>query len=68
MSPDFFGQYGKISKVVINKRPPPPTATARHGAAALPSVGVYVTYVRKEDAARAIAAVDGSVMGGRMLR
>ncbi|KAH8555402.1 hypothetical protein BGW37DRAFT_434866 [Umbelopsis sp. PMI_123] len=68
MSQDFFGQYGKISKVVINKRPPPPSATARHGAAALPSVGVYVTYARKDDAARAIAAVDGSVMGGRMLR
>ncbi|KAI8580645.1 hypothetical protein K450DRAFT_236589 [Umbelopsis ramanniana AG] len=68
MSQDFFGQYGKISKIVINKRPPPPSATARHGAAALPSVGVYVTYCRKDDAARAIAAVDGSVMGGRMLR
>ncbi|KAI9287350.1 RING/Ubox like zinc-binding domain-containing protein, partial [Umbelopsis sp. AD052] len=68
MSQDFFGQYGKISKIVINKRPPPPAATARHGAAALPSVGVYVTYCRKDDAARAISAVDGSVMGGRMLR
>jgi RNA recognition motif-containing protein len=68
MSSDFFGQYGKISKVVINKRPPPPSVAARHGAAALPSVGVYVTYARKEDAARAIAAVDGSIMGGRILR
>ncbi|KAG2176241.1 hypothetical protein INT43_005475 [Umbelopsis isabellina] len=68
MSNDFFGQYGKISKIVINKRPPPPSVAARHGAAALPSVGVYVTYARKEDAARAITAVDGSIMGGRILR
>jgi hypothetical protein len=33
-----------------------------------PSAAVYVTYVRKEDAQKAIHAVDGSVMMGRILR
>jgi hypothetical protein len=33
-----------------------------------PSAAVYVTYVRKEDATKAIYAVDGSVMAGRILR
>lgn len=33
-----------------------------------PSAAVYVTYNRKEDAAKAIHGVDGSVMAGRILR
>lgn len=33
-----------------------------------PSAAVYVTYHRKEDAGKAIHAVDGSVMAGRILR
>lgn len=32
------------------------------------SVGVYITYVRKEDAAKAIAAIDGSIWDGKILR
>lgn len=55
----FFGQYGKIQKIVINKR------TNANGHLGL---GVYVTFARKEDAARCIAAVDGSVNDGRYLR
>ncbi|BFZ56220.1 transcriptional repressor proteinral negative regulator of transcription subunit 4 [Savitreella phatthalungensis] len=56
---DYFGQYGKINKIVVNKKTHP------NGQ---PTVGVYITYARKEDAARAIAAVDGSVNDGRVLR
>lgn len=33
-----------------------------------PSAAVYVTYQKKEDAAKAIHAVDGSIMAGRILR
>lgn len=33
-----------------------------------PSAAVYVTYVRKDDATKAINAVDGSIMAGRVLR
>lgn len=31
-------------------------------------MGVYVTFAKKEDAERCIAAVDGSENGGRILR
>ena len=51
-SNEYFGQYGKISKIVIVKR----TSTNRKS----PVIGLYVTYHRKEDAARCIGAVDGA--------
>ena len=56
---DYFGQYGKINKIVVNKKTHP------NGQ---PTVGVYITYARKEDAAKAIQAVDGSVNDARVLR
>lgn len=56
---EFFGQYGRIQKIVVNKRV--------NGNGNL-GVGVYVTFARKEDAARCIAAVDGSVNDGKCLR
>ncbi|KAG0200968.1 transcriptional repressor general negative regulator of transcription subunit 4 [Mortierella sp. GBA30] len=63
---EYFGQYGKISKVVINRRNAPmPVAGSAPG---VPSVGVYITYARKEDAAKAIAAIDGSIWDGKILR
>lgn len=55
----FFGQYGKIQKIVINRR------TNAHGN---PGIGVYVTFAKKEDAARCIAAVDGSLNDNKYLR
>ena len=55
----YFGQYGKIIKIVVSKAKD--TAHPQ-------SVGVYVTYERKEDAASCIAAVDGSKNGERTLR
>ncbi|KAL0080020.1 hypothetical protein F4703DRAFT_1740853 [Phycomyces blakesleeanus] len=67
-SHDFFGQFGKISKIVINKRPVVPTTSAGGSTSMQPSAAVYVTYQRKEDAAKAIHAVDGSIIVGRILR
>ncbi|RUS28169.1 hypothetical protein BC938DRAFT_482223, partial [Jimgerdemannia flammicorona] len=64
---DYFGQYGKIAKIVVNKRNPPPS-TVPGAPVSQPSVGVYITYDRKEDAAKAIAAVDGSLSEGKVLR
>ncbi|PVI05057.1 hypothetical protein DM02DRAFT_125708 [Periconia macrospinosa] len=58
--PDYFGQYGKIIKIVVSK--------ARENAQHQSSVGVYVTFARKEDAANCISAVDGSQNGDRQLR
>ncbi|KAI9818785.1 MAG: transcriptional repressor general negative regulator of transcription subunit 4 [Pycnora praestabilis] len=53
----YFGQYGKIVKIVVAK--------AKDGAQ---SMGVYVTFAREQDAASCIAAVDGSQNGDRTLR
>ncbi|KAK9462972.1 uncharacterized protein V1516DRAFT_620668 [Lipomyces oligophaga] len=55
----FFGQYGKIQKIVVNRR---------NGGLGNGGIGVYVTYYKKEDAARCIAAVDGSSNDGKLLR
>ncbi|KAL6307964.1 hypothetical protein BKA93DRAFT_726639 [Sparassis latifolia] len=55
-SNEYFGQYGKISKIIIVKRTPP-------GGRA-PVVGLYITYNRREDAARAISSVDGAQSPG----
>jgi hypothetical protein len=60
---EYFGQYGKILKIVINRKPPPGSNPNSHS-----HVGVYITYARKEDAAKAIEAVDGSVCDNRMVR
>ncbi|KAG2234316.1 hypothetical protein INT48_000766 [Thamnidium elegans] len=59
-SPDYFGQFGKISKIVINKRQIAPTSLANGATSMQPSAAVYVTYQRKEDAGKAIHAVDAS--------
>ncbi|MCJ1312275.1 transcriptional repressor general negative regulator of transcription subunit 4 [Agyrium rufum] len=56
----YFGQYGKIVKIVVSK--------AKENSNGQQSIGVYVTFARKEDAATCIAAVDGSQNGERTLR
>ena len=56
----YFGQYGKIAKIVVSK----PKDTVNNDK----SIGVYVTFERKEDAAKCIAAVDGSRNLDRPLR
>nr|POF04511.1 general negative regulator of transcription subunit 4 [Quercus suber] len=55
----YFGQYGKIIKIVVSKAKDP---SHPH------SVGVYVTYERKEDAQSCISAVNGAKNGERTLR
>lgn len=57
----YFGQYGKIIKIVVNKTKQ--TEAVQNG-----SLGVYVTFARNDDAARCIAAVNGSQNGERVLR
>ncbi|KAK5163881.1 transcriptional repressor general negative regulator of transcription subunit 4 [Saxophila tyrrhenica] len=56
---EYFGQYGKIIKIVVSK-----AKDISHPQ----SVGVYVTYERKEDAATCIAMVNGTQNGERTLR
>lgn len=53
--PEYFGQYGKIVKVVVSK------AKENH-------VGIYVTFESKDDARRCIESVDGSSNNENRLR
>ncbi len=52
---EFFGQFGKIIKIVVNKK----NFLATSSGSNPPSASAYVTFVRKDDAARAIEFVDG---------
>ena len=56
--PEYFGQYGKIGKIVIH----------RNHTAAHTSVSAYVTFVYKEDAKASIQSLDGFWMDGHVLR
>ena len=58
--PEFFGQYGNILKISISSR--------KGNDGNNQSLGVYVTFERKEDAGRCIQAVNGSQNGDRVLR
>ncbi|KAJ2360632.1 transcriptional repressor general negative regulator of transcription subunit 4, partial [Coemansia sp. RSA 2610] len=60
-SHDYFGQFGRINKIVVNRRQN--GSSSNH-----PTVGVYVTYASRDDATRAINAVDGSMLESRVLR
>jgi len=60
--PDYFGQYGKINKIVLNRNNPPAGDARRASASA------YVTFVHKEDTLACILALDGFYMDGRNIR
>lgn len=62
---DLFRQFGKVSKIVISKRH---GANAASTDEAHSTVGIYVTYNRKEDAAKAINGLDGTTKDGNELR
>lgn len=63
-SEKYFGQYGKILKIVINRKAP----SAHSSLALSQSIVVYVTFSRKEDASRCINELDGSLCDGKILR
>ncbi|RKO93798.1 RING/Ubox like zinc-binding domain-containing protein, partial [Blyttiomyces helicus] len=63
-SQDYFGQYGKISKVIVNRR----THTYTPVLTSLPNTGVYIVFAKKEDALRAIDAVDGTLCDFKTIR
>ncbi|KAJ2990505.1 hypothetical protein NUW58_g2915 [Xylaria curta] len=58
--PEFFGQYGTIQKISISNR--------KSSDGQQQSLGIYVTFEKKEDAAKCIAAVNGSQNGDRVLK
>lgn len=59
-SNEYFGQYGKIARLYLRDRSiissPSPGPSPDSPAT---STGIYIVYIRREDAARAIAALDG---------
>jgi hypothetical protein len=59
---DYFGKYGKILKIAVNRKQTQATTAQR------PSCSAYITYRREEDAADAIQNCNGQVMDGRILR
>ncbi|EED94268.1 predicted protein, partial [Thalassiosira pseudonana CCMP1335] len=59
--PEYFGQYGKIAKIVINRNHNP-------GDPRRASASAYVTFVHKEDTLACILALDGFYHDGRNIR
>ena len=57
----YFGQYGKIVKIVVNRH---------HGGgnSGKPSASAYVTFANEDGARSCIRAVDGCSLAGRTLR
>lgn len=56
--PEYFGQYGKISKIVVHRN-----HASTHG-----TVSAYVTFTYKEDAKAAIQALEGYWLDGHQIR
>ncbi|KAG5177256.1 RING/Ubox like zinc-binding domain-containing protein [Tribonema minus] len=61
--PEWFGQFGKINKVVANLNQGLPPGDARHG-----SASAYISFVHREDARACIHSVDGFVLEGRTVK
>ena len=60
--PEYFGQYGRIAKMVLNRT----HATA--GDPRRATASAYVTFVHKEDTLACILALDGFHIDGRNIR
>jgi CCR4-NOT transcription complex subunit 4 len=59
---DFFGQYGKIEKIVIN------TNNVHYGVRGGPSYSAYMTFANPRDSAIAILSVDQFMYNERLIR
>ena len=64
--PEYFGQYGRIGKIVIHKTHGGGGGNA--GGSAVTSVSAYVTFVHKEDAKASIQSLEGHWMDNHVLR
>ncbi|KAL7273066.1 transcriptional repressor general negative regulator of transcription subunit 4 [Rhizina undulata] len=69
---DYFGQYGEITKLLVNTRVAVLYGGAQDGSKidkiGPAGLGVFVTFAKKEDAVKCITAIDGVVNSGRVLR
>ncbi|XP_076911740.1 putative general negative regulator of transcription C16C9.04c [Bidens hawaiensis] len=60
---DYFGQYGKVTKVSLSR-----TSGGTVQQFANDTCSVYITYSKEEEAVRCIQSVHGYVLDGRFLR
>ncbi|KXS15930.1 hypothetical protein M427DRAFT_98379 [Gonapodya prolifera JEL478] len=72
-STDYFGQFGKVTRAHVNRRLVGGPGTngpvgGGHGGLGGQPLGVYIAFTRKEDAAKAIKEVEGTLYEGRMVR
>ena len=58
---EYFGQYGKIMKIVVNKN-------NHYNSGPNPTVSAYITFDRNDHAAACVRAIDKSTLDGRVLR
>jgi len=61
--PEYFGQYGRIGKIVIHK-----THGGTGAGSSVTSVSAYVTFVHKEDAKASIQSLEGHWIDNHVLR
>ena len=61
-SVDYFGQYGKIDKIVIN------TNNVYNLSRGGPSYSAYITFASPRDSAVAILSIDSHIHDERMIR
>lgn len=59
---DFFGQYGKIEKIVLN------TNNVYNGSKGGPSYSAYMTFSNPRESANAILSVDQFMYNERLIR
>ena len=60
---DYFGQYGKLKKIVVNTN-----HIYKPKGSTEPSYGAYVTYHETHEAAMAILGIEQHTMDNRLLR
>ncbi len=65
---DNFGRYGKITKIVVNKSNLHNTNKVLDEEDRVPTVSAYITYSKPEEARRAIQAMDGTWLDGKLVR
>lgn len=59
--PEYFSKFGKIHKIVVNN-------STNYAGPQGPSASAYITYVKEEDAIKAIIAVCNTHLDGRTLK
>ena len=59
---EYFGQYGKIGKIVVHRN------QAGTGPYSVPTASAYVTFTFKEDASASIQSLEGHRMENHLLR